>query len=203
MKNQKNQKQVQRQKKQTLDKLEKNTRSIGESKKSGNWIKNAWTNAKDFIKTKAKEIKRNASKIIKSLKNTTGTNKSKDSFIPGKLVAFQYDAKHKQKRYDKNPLVIMLGPSQKTKGLYLGLNMHWLPRDERVAIASFFVELLEKRGGELVYEDIKPFVRKFKGHPVLRSYYFNRVSNKVYEMSPEQYLTAAALPTEKMVGGMK
>jgi hypothetical protein len=194
-------KQVQRQTKQELDKLEKQVGILGEKKSSKNWLKNAWTNAKDFVKKSAKKVKQNASKIIRMLKDNTGTSKSKDTMKPGKLVAFNYDAKHKQKRYDKNPLVLMLGPSQRTKGLYLGLNIHWLPMNDRVSLASFFVELLEKRGGELTYDDIKPFVKKFKGHPVLRSYYYNRISKKVYEMIPEQYLTASALPSEKWMGG--
>jgi hypothetical protein len=197
------QKQIQKQRKQELEKLEKELGILKENKKkkSSSWLKNAWSNAKDFIKKSAKKIKQNASKIIRTLKNETGTSKTKNTFKPGNLVAFQYDAKHKQNRYDKNPLAIILGPSQKTKGLYLGLNIHWMPMNERVALASFFVELLEKRNGELVYEDIKPFVKKFKGHPVLRSYYYNRVSKKVYEMDAEQYLLAAGLPTEKWMGG--
>jgi len=33
-------------------------------------------------------------------------------------------------------------------------------------------------------------------------YYYQRVSNRVYEMEEEQYLTAAALPTEVIVGGI-
>ena len=196
----------QKKQKNQLNELKKNLGILQEkeqTKQSGNWLKNAWSNAKNFIKKSAKKIKQNATKIIKALRNDTGTSKSKQTFKPGKLVAFNYNAKHKQKRYDKNPLVIMLGPSQRTKNLYIGLNMHWLPVNDRVAIASFFVELLQKRNGELTYDDIKPFLKKFKGHPVLRSYYYKGVSKKVYEMSPEQYLTAAALPTEKMVGGMK
>ena len=166
-----------------------------------NWFKKAITKAKDFLKKTAKDVKKNAKKIVKALKNETGQPKKQELFKPGTLVAFQYDAKHKQQKYDRNPLVLMLGPSKKTKGLYLGLNLHWLPMSDRVSIASFFAELLDKRGGELVYDDIKPFVKKFKGHPVLRSYFYNRVSKQMYPMNTEQYLVAAGVPSEKWMGG--
>jgi hypothetical protein len=99
----------------------------------------------------------------------------------------------------------MLGPSRKHNGLYLGLNLHWMPMSERVSVAQFFLDLLEKRGGKLVYDDVKPFVKKYQNRkqPILRSYYYNRVSNKVYEMIDEQYLVAAAMPSEQIVKGIK
>jgi hypothetical protein len=164
-------------------------------------VKSALKKAKDFVKKSAAKIKKNSKKFIEYIKRTAVNKKSRATFEPGKLVAFNYDAKHKQYRYDKNPLVIMLGPSRKHKNLYLGLNIHWLPLNERVSIASFFLELLEKRKGKLTYDDVKPFIKMFKGKPVLRSYIYERVSNKVYEMDPDMYLSAAAVPTEKWMGG--
>jgi hypothetical protein len=167
------------------------------------FIKNVFKKAKDFVKTKYKEIKKNAKKIIKSLKQTTGVKKTKDIINPGTLVAFQYDAKHKQNVYDRNPLIISLGPSKNHKGLFLGLNIHWMPLSERISVSQFFLDLLEKRNGKLTYDDVKPFIKKYqkRKQPILRSYYYNRVSNRVYKMDKEQYLTAAALPSEKWVGG--
>jgi hypothetical protein len=167
-----------------------------------NILKNAWNKAKDFVKKSVKDIKKNAKKIIKALKQNTGTSKSKKIIKPGTLVSFRYDAKHKQHVYDNNPLVLSLGPSKKTKGLFLGLNLHWIKNvNERVAFASFFTELLKKRNGKLEYSDIKPFLKKYEGSPVLRSYFYNRVSTKVYIMEIDQYKTASALPTEVWMGG--
>ena len=184
-----------------LNKL--NEKQKANTQKSGNWLKNAWKNAKKFFKDEYKNIKKNAKKVWNNLKQTTGTNKTRKVFEAGNLVAFNYDAKHKQKKYDKNPLVIMLGPSRKYKDLYLGLNIHWIKNpQERTAIASYFLELKNKRNGTLVYDDVKPWIKKYKDSPVLRSYYYNRVSKRVYQMEDEQYLVAAAIPSEKIVGGI-
>ena len=167
-----------------------------------NFLKNVISKSKDFIKNYSKEIKKNAKKVWKDIQIYSGRRKTPQTFMPGKLVAFNYNAKHKEKAYDKNPLVIMLGPSRKKKNLFLGLNIHWLPMSQRVALASFFLELRKKRNDKLTYDDIKPFLKKFEGHPVLRSYYYSRVSKKVYEMIDDQYLSAAAVPSEHIVRNM-
>jgi hypothetical protein len=170
-----------------------------------NWLQKAIKNTKSFFKDLYKDVKKNASKLWRSIRNNTGSPKKREMFKPGQLVAFQYDAKHKEKDYDKNPLVISLGPSKKYKDLYLGLNLHWVPIKERVSLASYFLELKKKRNGKLVYDDVKPFVRKYQksGKPILRSYIYKRVSPKVYIMDDENYLTAAALPSEKIIKGIK
>ena len=165
-------------------------------------IKTALKKAKDFIRKNYNTIKKNAKKIWREMKASSANKKTRKTFLPGNLVAFNYNAKHANKPYDKNPLVIMLGPSKKYKDLYLGLNIHWMKRNERVSVASFFLELREKRKGKLVYNDIKPFLKLYKGSPILRSYYYNRVSNKVYEMSEDMYLSAAAVPTEEIVNDL-
>lgn len=168
-----------------------------------NFIKSAMNKASDFIKDKAKNIKKSASKILRDIRKNAKTSKTRTNFEPGKLLNFQYNAKFKQNRYDAVPLVISLGAPKNPKlqrTHILGLNIHHLPLKDRVKIASFFVELNELRGGKLQYSDIKPFMHKFKGHPVLRMYIISRISDKVYEIENEMYLTAAAIPSEKMIG---
>jgi len=170
----------------------------------GNFIKNAISKTKNFLKTSYKGILKNAKKVFSQLKKDFLGSKKPSNFKPGKLIAFNYRAKDATKRFDKNPLVICLGPPklrklQKTH--MFGLNIHWLPAKDRVAIASFFTELLAKRNGELVYDDVKPFISKFKGHPVLRMYIIKNIGQKVIEMPAEQYLTAASIPSEQWAGG--
>ena len=181
-------------------KISNNPKKINE-----NWLKTAWKNAKAFTKKTAKKIKRKASEIWREIRNSTGTSRSKEMFKPGSLIAFHYDAKHKEFDYDKNPLVISLGPSKKYKGLYLGLNVHWVNMDERIALASYFLELKKKRKGKLVYDDVKPFVKKYQKSkkPILRSYIYTRVSKKVYVLDDDMYLSAAAIPSEEIIKGIK
>lgn len=170
----------------------------------GNFIKNAISKSKEFLKTKYKSIVKNARDVFKQLKKDFLGVKEPNNFLPGKMIAFNYTAKDKLQRYDKNPLVICLGPPKNPKlrrTHTLGLNIHWLPASDRVNIASFFTELLEKRKGVLRYEDVKPFLSKFKGHPVLRMYIIKNIGQKVIEMPIEQYLVAASVPSEQWAGG--
>ena len=165
-------------------------------------IKNAMNKAKNFIKDKWAYVTKNAKKLVRTLDRKYGNQKKPSNFKAGKLIAFTYKAKDATKRYDKKPLVICLGPPKNPKlrrTHTYGLNAHWLPRKDRVKVAAFFVELLEKRKGKLKYEDIKPFLYKFKGSPVLRMYIIQRIGNKVIEMPPEVYLTAASIPSEVWV----
>lgn len=169
----------------------------------GNFIKNAAAKAKAFLKKGYASIKKSVTGFIKDLKKQF-SNKNIKMIEPGTLAAFQYNAKFKDKTaWDKSPLVIMLGPSRKTKGNFYGLNMHHLPINDRVNIASFFLELKKKRKGKIQYSDVKPFMVKFKGHPVLRQYIFNRVSNRVYVIDEEMFLTAAAVPSEDIVKAIR
>ena len=169
-----------------------------------NFFKRVAKRAKSFFKDKVKAIKKNAKKIIKDIKASYTQAKSPQKFKPGSLVAFTYDAKFKDgTKWDKKPLIISLGWSKNkklSKSHFLGLNMHHLPIKDRVTVATFFVELLDKRKGQLSYEDVKPFMNKFKNSPVLRMYIFSRVSGKVIVMPDDVYLTACAVPSEIMVG---
>jgi hypothetical protein len=160
--------------------------------------------AKTFIKDKLSSIRRNAKKIIKDIKRDFMGSKKMSNFKPGTMLAMNYMAKDATKKFDKNPLIICLGPpknKEMRKTHTFGLNMHWMPVKDRVKVASFFVELNKKRNGELRYDDVRPFMNKFKGSPVLRMYIIKNIGTKVIEMPPEQFLTAAAIPTEKWMGG--
>ena len=171
----------------------------------GNLVKNAFRNAKNWIKTKAKGIKKNAKKILRQIKKDFLGSKSKSNFMPGKMLAMNYRAKDVKQRYDANPLIICLGapknPKLKDTHTY-GLNLHHLPMTDRVGIASFFVELNKKRNGQLQYQDVKPFLSKFKGNKVLRMYIIKNIGNKVIEMPADQFLVAASIPSEKFIDGI-
>ena len=168
-----------------------------------NFMEGVFSKAKAFIKDKAKSIKKSAKALFRQIKKDFLAAKSRSSFTPGSLVAMNYKAKDAQKRYDKAPLIICLGWSQNPKlrnTHFYGLNMHWMPMKDRVFVASFFTELLEKRNGKLQYQDIQPFLAKFKGSPVLRMYIYNNVQGKVIKMPTDQFMTAAAVPSEIWMG---
>ena len=148
-------------------------------------------------------IKKNAKKIFRDIKKEFMQPKSKSKFKAGNLIAMNYNAKDTTRKYDKTPLIICLGWSRNPKHMnshLFGLNLHWMPMKDRVMIASFFTELNDKKGG-IQYNDIKPFLSKFKGSPVLRQYIYNNISGKVIVMPKDQFLVAASVPSETWMGG--
>ncbi len=172
----------------------------------GNLLKNAFGNAKDWIKNKTKTIKKNAKKILQQIKKDFIGSKNPGNFVPGKMLSYQYKAKDATKTYDRVPLGICLGPPKNKKlkntHFYL-LNMHWMPMNDRVALASFFVELNKKRNGKLTYDDVAPFISKFKGNQVLRMYIIANVSPRVIEIPSDQFLMASSIPSEDFIKGTK
>ena len=164
-------------------------------------LKRAIKRAKRFIKDTKNFLKKEKKRVVNYAKKNHKRKKSNHQFAPGRLLTFNYDAKHKQHRYDRNPLVVALGPSRRYKGIYLGINIHWLPMNQRVLLASLILELREKRGGDLEYEDVRPLIKKFDGSPILRSYIYNRVSNTVIDVPEEMFLKFSALSFEDIQGG--
>jgi len=182
----------------TLDQTSNNTYSGRKPTKINekSFISNVITNAKEFIKKSVKSITKNAKNIINNIKKEFMSKKSTDLIKPGNMLTYNYNAKDKSVIFDKRPLGICLGWSKQTKGNFYLLNFHHLPMKDRVFIASFFVELNKKRNGSLIYNDIKPFMKKFGNSVVLRQYIYNRVSNRVIHIHDnQQFLTAAAIDT--------
>jgi len=162
----------------------------------GNFLKNAASKAKEFFKKTYKTVKKKSKDIISYLKKNSSDKKSQKMIQPGAMSTFKYNAKDKNKKFDKQPLIISLGPSKQTKGNFYGLNLHWLPVSERVSVASFFIELRKKRKGNITYKDVKPFLSKFKGHNVLRQYIYKRVGDRViYINDDDLFISSAAIDT--------
>jgi len=156
-----------------------------------NIFKKAYKKAKDFFKATKKTLKKIKKSIIKNKKEYT-TKKTPKNFKPGSLITFKYDAIHKDKKFDKNPLVVSLGLSRQNKKHFLGLNIHWMPEKQRVLLASLVLEMLEKKP-DLMYEDVKPLIKRFEGTPILRRYAIRRVSQKVIQMPEDMWLASASI----------
>ncbi len=169
-----------------------------------NFMKDIIKKTKGFFRQTYADVKKNATKIMKKIRKDFDGTKNRGNFEPGTLINFQYKAKDATKKYDQVPLCIMLGPPKNPKlsrSHTFGLNLHWLPLKDRVAIATYFLELKQRKNGELTYDDVKPFMHKFKGSPVLRMYIIKNIGAKVYQIDSEMFITAAALPSEKWAGG--
>jgi len=148
--------------------------------------------AKQFVKDTKKTLKATKRSIIKDFKRKYTDKKQPSNFKPGKMITFQYDAIDDTKKFDKNPLVMSLGLAKDNKKHFYGINIHWMPKNQRILLASLLTEMLDKKGGELDYNDVKPLLKKFEKSPILRRYAIRGVSPKVIEMPSEVYLRAAS-----------
>jgi len=161
-----------------------------------NIFKKAINKASDFLKAVKKETIKQKRQFVKSFKRKYTYVKTADSFEPGNLLSFNYNALHKEHRYDKAPFIVSLGYAKprgkvKPKKYIYGLNLHHLREQDRVKLASLIVEMLNKKNDKLEYEDIKPLLRKFEGSPILRMYVIRRISQRVIKMPKDVYLRAS------------
>jgi len=147
--------------------------------------------AKQFVKDTKNTLKKTKREIMKDFKRKYTGKKQPKNFKPGAMITFKYDAIDDTKKFDKNPLVISLGLAKDNNKHFYGLNMHWMPKNQRVLLASLVTEMLDKKNGKLEYEDVKPLMIKFKKSPILRRYAIRRVSQKVIEMPSDVFLRAA------------
>jgi len=150
--------------------------------------------AKTFLNTIKKELKSTKKTFVKNFKRKYANKKTKDSLKAGSLISFDYNALHKQHMYDKKPFIVSLGQSKNNKKHILGLNLHHIREEKnRVLLASLIVEMLNKNNGKLVYEDIKPLIKKFEGSPILRQYAVRRISQRIIKMPTDVYLRASTM----------
>jgi hypothetical protein len=99
----------------------------------------------------------------------------------------RYDAKFKNKVYDKTPLILVL---RRSKGYVLGLNFHWLPVALRLILLKIILKMNKnniKRGYPITitYQMLKPIITKMGMAPVIRLYIFNRISRRGLVIPPE------------------
>lgn len=122
--------------------------------------------------------------------------------IPGKMLFYKYNAKDKTQKYDKTPLVIVLGVS---KNYVLGLNFHWYPSGIRKVFVHWLFKMYRKKKGSdfiINYRSIKPMLIKLGAAPVIRLYIRKRISQYGYEVPQDLWETAVNLPSESFTGGI-
>lgn len=154
------------------------------------------------IPPKSKERELDALKMFKELtKKHVRTLKTED-FKTGNMVTYAYNAKDKEKVYDKTPLTMVLW---RTSSYTLGLNFHWIPRPLRYIVVEFILKnnvANIKAGADLKvsYKMLKPLLIKLKLVSVIRLYINARISKKGIRIPPELFRKAADLPSESFIG---
>jgi len=157
---------------------------------------------KNKINRNQKERALDALKMFKQLvKNGAKTLKNSD-FIPGNLIAFTYNAKHKHLIYDKTPLSMILW---RTKGYTLGINFHWVPIKLRYILLNYIFKKNKKNIEKglplkITYKELKPMIIQLRLRAVVRLYINNRISKKGIIIPREYMRKAIDLPSEHFTG---
>lgn len=128
--------------------------------------------------------------------------------MPGHLYMFVYDPKLKKELpyYDRFPLVF---PFAKTEGGFIGLNMHYLPYQLRIALLD---NLLVFKNNSKIDETTRlkyswqliDGVSRYKAaQPCVKQYLMGHVRTQFRQVSSNDWATAMLLPVERFVGATK
>ena len=128
--------------------------------------------------------------------------------MPGHLYMFAYDPKLKKELpyYDRFPLVF---PFSKTPDGFIGLNMHYLPYQLRIALLD---NLLVFKSNNRLDETTKlkyswqvlDGVSRYKAaQPCVKQYLIGHVRTQFRQVEAKDWATAMLLPVERFVGASK
>jgi len=160
--------------------------------------------ARDWYREQAGSFRRiNENKFFKS----DSSRLTKKPNI-GSMYMYFYDAKHKDTLpyFDRFPLVF---PFADAKGGFLGLNLHYLPLDQRAVLMNALYGITsnnrydESTKMKLNYDTLKS-ASKFKlFKPCVKHYLTSQVQTQFMYIYPSEWDVALFLPTERFQGARK
>lgn len=158
----------------------------------------------DALKEKTtKEQEKAALDLVKQLMKKNTRNLKADDFRFTNMIFMRYDAKYKNKVYDKTPLILVLRTS---RSYVLGLNLHWTPVPLRIALIKVLFKINKaviKKNKQLkiTYEMVKPLLTSLHLGPVIRLYIKKRIARRGLIIPQDLWLVAARLRAETFSGG--
>lgn len=139
------------------------------------------------------------------------TDRSRSKIFAGSLYVFKYDAKTKDKleMWDKYPLCMVL---EKQLNSFLGLNLHYLPKRQRMTLLDSFDKYAEEydiEKGDNTGSGVSNwelFVKSMNGSGLealprkcLKRYLVPHVRSKFIEIYPDEFDKAIQLPIDLWV----
>lgn len=128
--------------------------------------------------------------------------------MPGHLYMFAYDPKMKKELpyYDRFPLVF---PFSKTPDGFIGLNMHYLPYQLRIALLDNLLvfknnnKIDETTRLKYSWQLIDGISRYKAAQPCVKQYLIGHVRTQFRQVNSKDWATAMLLPVERFVGASK
>lgn len=122
-----------------------------------------------------------------------------DNKREGKIIWFEYDPKDTKHIWDRRPMILVLGIN---KRYVLGINLHWIPMKDRLALITIILSMNMKGNGfkvplEFTYPDLRDYIKSW---PALRKcihlYIRSRMSKKGCLIHPKYFMDIARLKLE-------
>lgn len=128
-----------------------------------------------------------------------------DSFRLGKLYCFYYDPKGKESLpyYDRFPMVLAI---EKYNDGFLGLNLHYLPFNYRLAFLGKLLKFaVQGEPGEIdrlrvTYDILVASKRLKEFRPCIKRYLSGHIQSKILAIQPNEWDIAAFLPLQQFRG---
>ena len=125
-------------------------------------------------------------------------------FKVGNLLIMRYYAKDTTKKFDAQPMVLILKVNDTH---VLGLNFHWIPFKMRMWLIRHIIKvnkerIRQKKRIQFEYKKIKPLLKKMKYAPCIRLYIRKRIGYTGVVIPPERLIEVAPLKTEIFVKGV-
>ena len=128
-----------------------------------------------------------------------------DNFRLGKLYCFYYDPKGKESLpyYDRFPMVLAI---EKYNDGFLGLNLHYLPFNYRMAFLGKLLKFaVQGEPGEIdrlrvTYDILVASKRLKEFRPCIKRYLSGHIQSKILAIQPNEWDIAAFLPLQQFKG---
>ena len=128
-----------------------------------------------------------------------------DNFRLGKLYCFYYDPKGKESLpyYDRFPMVLAI---EKYNDGFLGLNLHYLPFNYRLAFLGKLLKFaVQGEPGEIdrlrvTYDILVASKRLKEFRPCIKRYLSGHIQSKILAIQPNEWDIAAFLPLQQFKG---
>jgi hypothetical protein len=126
----------------------------------------------------------------------------KNNVKVGNMYFFKYDPKFKRELpyYDSYPLIF---PFDKVRGGFLGINLHYLPLEERASLMDGLYDLVNNERYDsttslrLSYDVLKAYTKLKSYKPCVKHYLNRYVRSQFVLVQPNSWDTALFLPLQK------
>lgn len=169
-------------------------------------VPNKTQEARDWFRNQAKRVQRNG---VKRLNETALMNsdpsRQTNIIMPGSMVFFMYDAKHKDTLpyWDRVPLII---PISKGKDYFIGLNFHYLPPVLRAKLLDGLYDYAsnpkydDTTRFKLSYQLLKSAAKLKYFKPCIKKYLIGHMDSRFFYIHPNEWEIAIWLPLARFQG---